>query len=111
MNGIINFLITVLAILITGYILPGVSIGGFWAAALTAIILAAVNLVIRPIVLVLTLPVNILTLGLFTFVINALMILLVAAIVPGFQVNGFWWALGFSLVLAIVQMVLFAIFK
>lgn len=111
MNNFFHFLVTVLAISITAYILPGVSVSGVLTYFIIAIILAVVNLIIRPIVLLLTLPLNILTLGLFTFVINALMVLLVATLVPGFKVDGFWWALTFSLVLSLVQMVLFTFFK
>lgn len=68
-----------------------------------------INAIIRPILILLTLPLNILTLGLFTLVINALLIMLAAAIVPGFTVQGFWWALLFGLVLAVINYVLGAI--
>lgn len=110
MSLLIHWLLRALAVIITAYLLPGVRISGFLAALVTAVILAFVNTFIRPLLLLLTLPVNILTLGLFTFVINALLILLVAAVVPGFQVRGFFSALLFSLVLAIVNAVIFFIF-
>jgi len=101
MGFFIRWLVSSLAVLITSYLLPGVRVSGFFAALMTALVLGLINAVIKPILLVLTLPLNILTLGLFTLVINALLIMLTSAIVPGFAVAGFWWALLFSLVLAV----------
>ncbi|HJV64824.1 MAG TPA: phage holin family protein [Geomonas sp.] len=106
MSFIVHWLIRALAIVITAYLLPGVRLSGFFAALVTALVLGLVNTFIKPLLLILTLPLNILTLGLLTFVINALLILLTSAVVPGFQVAGFWWALLFSLVLAIINYVL-----
>jgi putative membrane protein len=106
MTFLIHWLIRAVAIIITAYLLPGVRLSGFAAALVTAAVLGLVNLLIRPLLLLLTLPLNILTLGLFTFVINALLILLTSAIVPGFTVTGFGWALLFSLVLSIINYLL-----
>lgn len=103
MNILINWLISTLAIIITAYILPGVHISGFGTALITALAFGILNAFIKPILILLTLPVNILTLGLFTFVINALIILLVSNLVSGFKVDGFWWALLFSIILSIVN--------
>lgn len=103
MNFLINLLIRVLAVLISAYLLPGIHVENFFTALVVAIVLGIINAILRPILLILTLPINILTLGLFTFVINALLILLVASIVPGFVVANFWWALLFSLILSIVS--------
>ncbi len=103
---LLNWLISALAILVAAYILPGVDVNNFLTALVLAIVLGLINALIRPLVLLITLPLNILTLGLFTFVVNALMILLAAQIVPGFSVNGFWWALLFSLVLSIINALL-----
>jgi len=103
MAFLIKWLVNALAIGITAYLLPGVRVSGFFAALVTALVLGLVNTFIRPLLLLLTLPLNILTLGLFTLVINALLILLVAAVVPGFSVRGFWWALLFGLVLAVIN--------
>jgi len=111
MKILINWLILTLAVLGTAYILPGVTVGGFWAALITALVLGVVNAVIKPILLFLTLPINILTLGFFTFVINALLILLVSAIVPGFSVVNFWWALLFSIVITVLVYILNKIVK
>jgi putative membrane protein len=103
MSFLVHWLIRAVAIVITAYLLPGVRLSGFFAALVAAVVLGLVNTFIRPLLLLLTLPLNILTLGLLTFVINALLILLTSALVPGFNVAGFWWALLFSLVLAIIN--------
>jgi len=106
MRFLLNWLIYALVIGIVGYILPGVRIEGIFAALATALVLGLINGILRPILIVFTLPLTILTLGLFLFVLNALMVLLAAAIVPGFIVAGFWWALLFSLVLSLLVFVL-----
>jgi putative membrane protein len=103
---LIRWLIYALAILIAAYLLPGVSITGFGAALVAALVLGLVNTVLRPFLLLLTLPINILTLGLFTLVINTLMILLTSAVVKGFAVRNFWWALLFGVILSVVNFVL-----
>lgn len=106
MGFIMTWLISALAIAITAYLLPGVKLSGFLAALITAVVLGLVNAIVKPILFFLTLPFTILTLGLFTFVINAVMIMLTSAVVPGFYVSGFWQALLFSLVLAVVNYLL-----
>ena len=103
MNIIINILVSAAAVLVTGRLLSGVAIDGFGTAIAVAIVLGIVNAVLGPLLLVLTLPLNILSLGLFTFVIIAGLVMLVTAIVPGFRVANFWWALGFAFILAIVN--------
>ena len=102
MKFLINWLIFTLAIIITAYLLPGVMIEGVFAAMIAALVLGLINAFVKPLIIILTLPINILTLGLLTFVINALIIMLTSLLVPGFSVLGFWWALVFSLVLSIV---------
>ncbi len=103
MKIILHWLVAAVAILIVSYILPGVSISSFWVALVVAVVLGIINAVIKPILIILTLPINILTLGLFTLVINGLLVLLVGYIVPGFVVAGFWWAVLFSVILALVN--------
>lgn len=110
MNGVMYLAINTIAVLVAANVMPGIHIGGVWQAFVAAVVLAVVMTVIRPILLALTLPLNVLTLGLFTFVINALLVLFVARVVPGFAVDSFWWALGFSLVLALVNSALHASF-
>lgn len=106
MSLIIRWVINAIAIIIAAYILPGVTISGFGAALLLALVLGLINVLIRPVLLLLTLPINLLTLGLFTLVINALLILLADNVSPGFAVSGFWSALFFSLILSIVNSIL-----
>ncbi len=106
---IISWIVYTLAIIISAYILPGVAVNNFWTALITAFVLALLNMFIKPILILFTLPLNLLTLGLFTFVINALLILLAAQIVPGFRVDGFGWALLFGIILALISTVLFSI--
>lgn len=106
MKIFINWLLYAVAIMITAYLLPGVMLESFVAALVLAVVLGAINTFLKPLVVVLTLPINILTLGLFTFVINALLIMLAGAIVPGFRVANFWWAMLFAIVLALVRWVL-----
>ncbi len=106
MRFLTNWFIYTLAIGITAWILPGVHLNGIFAALVTAAILGFVNGVLRPVLFIFTLPLTILTLGLFTFVLNALMVLLAAAIVQGFIVDGFWWAVLFSLILSAVIYIL-----
>lgn len=110
MSLVINWVISGLAVMITAYMLPGVHLSGIKAALLTAVVLGLINAVIKPVLKLLTLPLTIMTLGLFSLALNALLIMLTAKLVPGFQVQGFLWALAFSLVLALVNWFL-SIFK
>lgn len=100
---LLNWLLSALAIIATAYLLPGVRINTFGTALITAVVLGILNAVLRPILLILTLPVNILTLGLFTLVINAIVVLLVTQLVPGFQVDGWWAAIIFAIILSIIN--------
>jgi len=102
MAVLVNWIISAIAILATAYALPGVTAEGFGAALIVALVLGILNAFIRPILLTLTLPVNVLTLGLFTLVINTLLIMAADAVVPGFQISGFLTALIFGIVLAII---------
>lgn len=103
MKTIAHFLVSTLAILITAYILPGVEISGFISAFVLAVILGIINTLLRPLLLLLTLPLTVLTLGLFALVVNAFLIMLASAIVPGFVIASFWRAFLFGIVLAIVN--------
>ncbi len=106
MHLLISWLVTTVAILITAYFLPGVAVRSLGAAIITALVLGLINAIVRPILIVLTLPLTIVTLGLFIFVLNALLVLLTSAIVPGFEVRNFWWALLFSLIFSVVSFIL-----
>ena len=104
---VFRLLIHMVAILIISYLLPGViRVNGVWAALVAAFILGIVNAVLRPILIFFTLPITVLTLGLFLLVINGLMLWLVSAFVSGFQVNGFWGAVLGSILISIVSWIL-----
>ena len=102
MNGLVRFLLNGLAVLLTGYLLQGgVHIDHYGYALIIVVVLAIANAIVKPILILFTIPITVVTLGLFLLVINAGIILLVDYFVPGFEVDGFWWALGFSLILSI----------
>lgn len=103
MQIIINLLLSALAVMVSAYVLPGVRVDSFFTAIVVSVALGVINAIIKPVLLLLTLPINILTLGIFTFVINGIIILLVSALVPGFKVHGILWAILFSIVLSIVN--------
>ncbi|TSA25005.1 MAG: phage holin family protein [Bacteroidetes bacterium] len=103
---IVQILILTFAVLLTSYLLPGITVKSFWTALLVAIVLALLNAFVKPVMVLLTIPFTLWTFGLFLFVINALIILLAGALVKGFEVKGFWWALIFSIILSIVQYLL-----
>ena len=112
MNGIlVRWLLNAVALLITAQLVPGVSISSFLAALVAAVVLGIVNAVIKPIVIILTLPLNILTLGLFTFLVNGLMLSIASSVVRGFQVSGFWNTVLAALVLSIISGVLSSLVK
>jgi len=102
----IRFLLIGVAVMLSAYLLPGVHVEHYGYALLMAFVLAVVNAVVRPLFIFFTLPATIFTLGAFLLVINAFMIMLVDWLVPGFSVDGFWWALLFSLLLAVFKMMI-----
>ena len=106
MNILLNWLISSLVILVLSLILPGVTVTGFLPALGAALVLGVINALLKPILIILTLPINILTLGLFTLVINAALVMLAAAVVPGFAVSSFLWALVFGVPLSLVSAIL-----
>ena len=87
--------------MLTTYLLPGVHVADYWAALLVAFLVSFCNIFVRPVLIFFTIPITIITLGLFLLVINALIILMVDYLVDGFSVDGFLWALAFSLILSI----------
>ncbi|HUH26884.1 phage holin family protein [Gelidibacter sp.] len=109
MNLIIKLLITAVAVVILAKVLPGVEVAGFTSAIILAIVLAILDAIIKPILVILTLPITILTLGLFLLVINACIILLADKFMGGFNVSGFWVALLFSLLLSFLESVLYSL--
>ncbi|NJM73232.1 MAG: phage holin family protein [Scytonema sp. RU_4_4] len=105
-NFLLTWLVSALSLLLTAYFVPGFEFNTFGTAAVAALILGLVNAIVRPFLVILTFPFTIVTLGLFLFVVNALMLLLVGFLVPGFLVAGFLPALLASVVLTIVSTVL-----
>jgi len=99
MHLLLRWILNALALLLVTRVVPGVTVDGFYSALIVALVLGIVNALIRPILIFLTLPINLLTLGLFTFVINALMFWFVSTLVKGFQVSGFTAAFWGALVL------------
>lgn len=107
MKGLLlRWAILTLAVLAAAYLLEGIKLSGFGAALAVAAILGILNAFLRPLLILLTLPINILSLGLFTFVINALLLKLVDVVIPGFEVQGFWTALVGALVISLVSWML-----
>lgn len=114
MNILIRLIISAIAVLVTDLLLPGVTISdmnttnGVLTAILVAAVLGLLNAILKPVLILLTLPVTVVTLGLFLLVINAVIVLIAANIIDGFtlQAPRFWWALGFSLLLSLITSVL-----
>ncbi len=106
MGFLIRLLVSALAAMLTAYLLPGVHLKSFVTALILALVLAILNLLVKPILIILTLPVTIFTLGLFLLVINAIIVLLCSSLVSGFKVDGVLYAILFSLVVSIIGAVL-----
>jgi putative membrane protein len=109
MRLIFQLLLTAVVVLVLAEVLPGVGVDTFTTSIIVAVVLALLNVLVKPILVFLTLPATIITFGLFLLVINAVIILLVDWLIPGFGVDGFWWALLFSLLLTLAQSVLFSL--
>ena len=103
---IVRWIINAVLLMIIPYFVGGFEVANFYVALISALVLAFINAIIRPILIILTLPINILTLGLFTLVINALIFWFIASFVRGFSVTGFWPAFWAALVYSIFSMIL-----
>lgn len=101
-----RWLVLTAAIMIASYLISGIEISGFFSAFFAAAILGILNIFFRPILFILTLPINLLTFGLFTFVINALLLKMASGVIEGFQVHGFWSAVFGALVISVVNWLL-----
>ena len=106
MSLLLRWLVSATAIILTPFIVPGVIVESFLTALWLSVFLGFINAIIRPVLIILTLPINVLTLGLFTFVINASLILFASWAIDGFSVRNFWSALLFSIVLSILSYLL-----
>lgn len=103
MNFLIKLLLNGLAVIIASYILGGVTVDSFLTAIIVAALLALLNAVIKPLLIILTIPITIVTMGLFILVINAFIIMMADSLISGFSVDNFWWALLFSVILSIIN--------
>ncbi|MEE9556606.1 MAG: phage holin family protein [Candidatus Adiutricales bacterium] len=104
MNGLLfRWLISAVSLLIVSYIVPGIEVQGFFYALIAALFLGVLNAIVRPVLIILTLPLTILTLGLFLFVVNGIMLMLVSLVLKGFHVNGFWPAVLGALLLSVIN--------
>ena len=111
MNFVVRLIISTLAVLATSYLLTGVYVENFLTAVIVAVVLGCLNAIVKPLLILLSLPVVVLSFGLFLIVINTLMIMLADKLVDGFSVGGFWHALLFGIVMAIVTSILNTIKK
>ncbi|MGI9552329.1 MAG: phage holin family protein [Aurantibacter sp.] len=111
MKLILRILLSAIAVVILAKILPGVGVDSYLTAIIVAVVLSLLNFIVKPILVILTLPVTIITLGLFLLIINASIILLADYFVDGFSVSNIWWALIFSLLLSILQSIFYSFLK
>jgi putative membrane protein len=110
MRFLARLLLNGIAIIVAAWMLPGLHLSGLFPALVAGAILGFVNAIIRPVLFFLTLPLTLVTLGLFIFVLNALCLGLTAALVPGFDIDGFWWAVLGALLVSVVSWILNGIF-
>lgn len=107
MRGVLlRWLVLTAAVLSASWLLDGIQVAGLFPAILAAALLGILNALLRPILILLTLPLNILTLGLFTFIINAVLLLIVSSVIPGFDILGFWTAVAGSLIITVTSWIL-----
>lgn len=111
MKPILKILLTSIAVISIAYILPGVHVDGYITAVIVAIILALLRFIVRPILVILTFPITLMTFGLFLLIINACIILMADFFIDGFTVRSIWIAILFSILLSIFQSILFTILK
>ncbi|WP_127845229.1 phage holin family protein [Psychroflexus aestuariivivens] len=109
MKTLLQILLTGIIVLMLSNILPGVYVSDLFTAIVVAAVLSLLNIFIKPILVIFTLPVTILTFGLFLLVVNAIIILIANWLIDAFQVDGFWWALLFSILLSFLQSIIFAL--
>ena len=111
MKLILRILLSALAVVVLAKVLPHVSVDSYLTAIIVAVVLSLLNFIVKPIMVILTLPITIVTFGLFLLIINAVIILLADKLIDGFAVDGIWWALLFSLLLSFLQSILFSLLK
>lgn len=109
MKTLLQIILTGIIVLVLSNVLGGVYVADFFTAIVVAAILALLNIFVKPILLILTLPVTVVTFGLFLLVINALIILMADGLIGRFRVDGFWWAVLFSILLSFLQSIIFSL--
>jgi putative membrane protein len=100
---IVVWLLNAVALLVVAYVLPGIAVASFWSAMLAALVLGFLNTLVKPFLILLTLPITIVTMGLFLLVLNALVFWLAGSLFRGFQVDGFWWAVAGALLYSLIS--------
>ena len=103
MTLLLVWILNAVALLVVAYVLPGIGVASFGSALLAALVLGLINSLVKPVLILLTLPITIVTLGLFLLVLNALMFWMAGSILKGFQVNGFWWAVGGAILYSLIS--------
>jgi len=103
MTLILVWILNAVALLIVAYLLPGIAVASFGSALIAALVLGLLNMLVKPVLVLLTLPITIVTLGLFLIVLNALLFWFAGSILKGFQVNGFWWAVIGAVLYSIIS--------
>ena len=103
MTLLLVWILNAVALLVVAYVLPGIVVASFGSAMLAALVLGLINSLVKPFLILLTLPITIITLGLFLLVLNALMFWFAGSVLKGFQVNGFWWAVGGAILYSLIS--------
>lgn len=111
MKFLLRLLLSALAVVILSKVLPGVGVDSYLTAIVVAVVLSLLNFLVKPLLVILTLPITIITLGIFLLFINAIIILLADYFIAGFSVSNIWWAILFSLLLSFLQSILFSLLK
>jgi putative membrane protein len=103
MTLLLVWILNAVALLVVAYVLPGIVVASFGSAMLAALVLGLINMLVKPVLILLTLPITVVTLGLFLLVLNALMFWMAGSMLKGFQVNGFWWAVGGAILYSLIS--------
>lgn len=103
MTFILVWILNAVALLLVAYLLPGIAVASFGSALIAALVLGLLNMLVKPVLVLLTLPITIITLGLFLLVLNALLFWFAGSVLKGFQVNGFWWAVIGALLYSVIS--------
>ncbi len=104
---LLNLIVNTLSIFAVSYILPGVHVDSFLTAIIVAVVLSVFNVTLKPLLIIITIPITLLTFGLFLLVVNVLVLYAAAALIDGFTIDGFWWAVLFSVLVSLVNSIMF----